>query len=759
MAAIVVLIPERVPANPKGEQVIAGSVKFDRSGGALNIITSERVIINWDQFNIAPQETTRFIQPGSNSFALNRILDNNPSTIFGSLQANGNVVLLNGAGIIFGPNSKVNVHGLIATSLSIEDQDFLNGKFKFIGHDQNGAVKNFGNIETVTGGFAYLLAPNVENSGIIRSPEGHIALAAGTKAYLSNRPDGTGLLIEVQAPAGQAINLKDLVSDGGRVDLYGRAVNQSGLVQANTVEDREGEIRLVASNRVYFEEGSDTSARGADAGLSRGGSVTAISGGGTGGGEPSADLVFKKDAVIDVSGGAGGGDGGTVELSASGGMALEGAVRGEAAEGYAGGELLIDPANVTIGNSAPNGSPVVDPPGTGTVNFDSPALPSNLTLNANSSFTGLSIIRVEATNNISIVTAWNLQPQVEELTLRAGNDIIFGTGAQISDLTSGPGFNLNLVAGADFASGGLFDVQPGVGNLTNALVEIGDGRIKAVTGNSINLQDGAIRTTKGGSIDLTAVQGNINAGRNAAFLERAGSIALRLPTGGVGGIGTQAGGDIVLNAPNGEISSSFTHIGAYSFPAGTMGNLTMNARDFSGHFLVNRGHADVHLTGSFGVGVRTTTIDLANGSTAYVEAANVRLGQIRNPQGALGLSHFFNYGNAGVELVATSGDVVLVGDAGAGNTDGINVNRILAPNLTARALQGDILIGNDFVLFPSSTGNLIMEAFGDITNNFAVKDPVRTDSLPPDPFASAFNSAPTMAEATGNSGINSVFPV
>jgi hypothetical protein len=154
----------------------------------------------------------------------------------------------------------VNVNGLVATSLSMDDQDFLNGKLRFAGYDGNGSVKNFGTIETLKGGFAYLLAPNVENAGVIRSPEGHIVLAAGTTAYLSNRPDGKGFLVEVKAPAGTAVNLRDLVADGGRVGIYGRAVNQSGLVQANTVRERAGEIELVASNRVYLESGSRTQA-------------------------------------------------------------------------------------------------------------------------------------------------------------------------------------------------------------------------------------------------------------------------------------------------------------------------------------------------------------------------------------------------------------------------------------------------------------------------------------------------------------------
>jgi hypothetical protein len=99
-----------------------------------------------------------------------------------------------------------------------------------------------------------------------------------------------------------------------------------------------------------------------------------------------------------------------------------------------------------------------------------------------------------------------------------------------------------------------------------------------------------------------------------------------------------------------------------------------------------------------------------------------------------------------VELVATTGDAVLAGDASAGNDDGINVDRILSPNLTVRALQGNIFINNNFVLFPSSTGNLVLSAFGNITNSLPTTTFVPTDSVPPDPNPNLFfSSAPNFA--------------
>jgi hypothetical protein len=271
-----------------------------------------------------------------------------------------------------------------------------------------------------------------------------------------------------------------------------------------------------------------------------------------------------------------------------------------------------------------------------------------------------------------------------------------------------------------------------VGDILNPLLQIGQGTIKAVAGGGIQLNDGAIRTTRGGSIDLTAVSGDIDAGRNAAWLVPFGASGARVDPQGAGGIATQAGGCILLTAlrqlrPGDQAPSGPT-------PSGPGPGTSRSGRAISREFFVGNGHGDVRLGGHFGTDVRTTTIDLANGSTAYVEAADIHLGQIRNPQGVISNTHRFNYGNAAVELVATQGDVELAGDNLAGNTDGINLNRILAPNLTARALAGDILVNNDFVLFPSASGNLVLEAFGDITNTLPFTVDLPT-TRPADPLA------------------------
>ena len=326
-----------VLANPTGPAVVGGDATVSGLGTSHVTIAqaSQQAIINWQQFNIAPNEVTQFIQPNVQAIALNRIFDQNPSQIFGSLQANGTVILLNPNGIMFGPEAQVNVGGLIASSLNLSNANFLAGHYLFQGAGLEGWIKNAGTIQGQYGG-VYLLAPNVENSGVITSPGGNIVLAAGAKAFLSNRPDGRGFLAELSNPLGEAVNLKELIADGGNITLAGRVVNQEGLVRANSVRENRGKIELYASESLTLKSGSRTIATGGSDGRSSGGTILAVAD------KLRGTAKFEKGAILDVSGGRAGGHAGFVELSGSR-VGLGGRFLGAAYHGFRNGRLLIDP--------------------------------------------------------------------------------------------------------------------------------------------------------------------------------------------------------------------------------------------------------------------------------------------------------------------------------------------------------------------------------------------------------------------------------
>ena len=90
--------------------------------------TSRRAIYQWQSFDIGADSKVHFQLPSADSSALNRIdRGASPSAIFGALTSNGSITLLNGSGILFGAGAQVNVNGLIASTLNVGDDDFLQG--------------------------------------------------------------------------------------------------------------------------------------------------------------------------------------------------------------------------------------------------------------------------------------------------------------------------------------------------------------------------------------------------------------------------------------------------------------------------------------------------------------------------------------------------------------------------------------------------------------------------------------------------------
>ena len=118
-------------ALPSGGSVAAGAATLSSGANTLTVNqSSQNAVLNWQSFSIAQGEAVRFAQPNSSSVALNRVTGPDPSSILGSLSANGKVFLVNPNGILFGANAQVNVGGLVASTLNISDADFMAAREK-----------------------------------------------------------------------------------------------------------------------------------------------------------------------------------------------------------------------------------------------------------------------------------------------------------------------------------------------------------------------------------------------------------------------------------------------------------------------------------------------------------------------------------------------------------------------------------------------------------------------------------------------------
>ncbi|WP_051958951.1 YDG domain-containing protein [Janthinobacterium sp. RA13] len=281
-------------ANPALPQVVNGQATFNQQGNIFSITNTPNTIINWQSFSIHAGEITRFIQQNGNSAVLNRITGQDPSKILGSLESNGKVFLINPNGIVFGQGAKVDVNGLVASSLGMTNEDFLAGKRQFTAGGVAGGVGNAGTINAGKGGQVLLIAPNVENTGIITAPNGEVILAAGRSVQLAD-PGNPQLRVLVSAPGDQVLNLGQIIAQGGSIGMAGALLSQRGVLNANSaVVGDNGRIVLKASGKALLEAGSVTSATGA---AGTGGQIHVL----------GEQVGLLGNAKVDASGAAGGG--------------------------------------------------------------------------------------------------------------------------------------------------------------------------------------------------------------------------------------------------------------------------------------------------------------------------------------------------------------------------------------------------------------------------------------------------------------------
>lgn len=243
-------------ALPEGGQVAAGQAAITTAGSTMTIAQqTAQAIINWQNFGIGSGEAVHINQPNSQAVLLNRVVGSNPSEIFGQLTANGQVILVNPNGVFFRPGSSVDVGGLTASTLNIANEDFLKGQLRFAGDSQNPVI-NAGSINAQNG-YVNLLAKEVVNEGIIAAQTGSVNLAAGSGMSLDYNGDGKMTVAVTDGAYQSAVTNKKLIqADGGLVvmtasgkdALMDSAVNNSGMIQANTLGEARGQISLTGDN-------------------------------------------------------------------------------------------------------------------------------------------------------------------------------------------------------------------------------------------------------------------------------------------------------------------------------------------------------------------------------------------------------------------------------------------------------------------------------------------------------------------------------
>jgi filamentous hemagglutinin family protein len=601
------LDPSALPTNGR---ISSGSASIVQQGATTTVTqTSDRVVALWDTFNIGSAARVDFLQPSRSSVALNRVMTNDPSRIFGQLNANGQVFLVNPSGVLFGAGASVNVGSLVASSLDISDADFNAGRYLFARNGVAGAVVNQGNITAADGGYVALIGPQVRNEGGITAPRGAIALGAGDRVALD--PQGDGLLsFEVQASAlgAEVSNSGSLRAEGGLVQMSVRAadaalstvLNQSGVVEARSLVDHNGVIRLDGGDSGVVAVSGRLDAAGAGTGAT-GGTVTVLgdkiglfdgaridvsgnAGGGTalvggnwqGSGSEqhasavyvdpnaviSADalergnggtvVVWSDDATrfygaISARGGAAAGDGGRVETSGRNYLEAYGSVDASAAGG-ASGVWLLDPRNVTISGATANGA------------FDGATPTNSFTPTANTATVNAATINTSLNGGTNVtITTGSTGTQAGDITV-----------ASAISKTGGADATLRLVAADDV------NVNANITSTSNKLNVVLQSATGGTTG-AVSIGGGAQITTNGGNITVGG-GGTAASGPTGPSLGGGTATANGFRMQGGGALLSAGAGNIVINAKGSGNSSGFSMATAgASTITTTSGSITISA--------------------------------------------------------------------------------------------------------------------------------------------------------------------------------------
>ncbi|HCT98941.1 MAG TPA: hypothetical protein DF614_02355 [Methylococcaceae bacterium] len=259
MALFALCFPPVLLANPGGAQILSGQVNIDNTvSGVTKITNSPGAVIQWQDFGIKKGEVTQFIQQSAKSSVLNKVVGGNPSEILGSLLSNGKVFLINPNGVLFGKDAVVDTQGLMVSTLNLNG-DTLNNP-QFTANAQAGSLHNEGLIHVSGDGSVLLIAPTIANTGAISTEGGKVTLAAG-QAFTLTSLDNPDIQFQLQAPENTVLNLGDLRTQGGAVDIFANTITHSGTINADSVSvDKQGNIRLVAKEDVNLGDNSHISA-------------------------------------------------------------------------------------------------------------------------------------------------------------------------------------------------------------------------------------------------------------------------------------------------------------------------------------------------------------------------------------------------------------------------------------------------------------------------------------------------------------------
>jgi len=687
-------------ARPTGGQVVAGQASIAQTPARTTVNqASQRAAVDWKSFDVGSAHTVQFAQPGASAVTLNRVIGPNPSEIAGRIEANGQVVIVNQAGVLFHKGAQIDTAGLVATASGISNGNFMAGKMVFDQKANPGAkVENRGTITIRDRGLAALVAPQVANSGVVRATMGTVVLAGAEAHTLDLYGDGMVAINVTRQVQTAPDGTKALVTNTGTIEAQG-----GGVVL--TAEAVDGVVQtLVNAGGVIRADGGNGSRAGRIIASGRGG-----------------DVILAGTMAADGSGP--GGKGGTVVVNTTGRIALADGAR-VSASGPGGGGTIAIGTNTARTPDRPSvaGQPLAR----------SVLVSPGVTVAADATVAGrggiVTILSSGVTRMEGVITARGVsgggfvEVSGGRVSSAAGRiDVSASEGPQGTILID-PDF-LDIVAGA--SGSGTQDpfVSDGTilaGDASIPPDTVSTGVLNALSGNVMLQANKTI--TVNGDVTLTNTPGQ------SLVLEAGGTIVV------AGGITITATGDVTL-ATGGAGPSSLpaavadplisvqgniiSNTGSVTLLAGAGGSITVGGVIEAGAVTLH-GLAGITQTGVSRIGRNDALVTLQTNAGAVTQAASATLvaATLRAPDGvggAVGLSGTSNaVANLGAFTVTGGGNSFTLINTGSLTISGpltVPHNIGIATGGTGRVtVAGTIANSTGAMALIAGTGGIVLNA-------------------------------------------------
>lgn len=619
-------------ALPQEPTVVDGKVSFSQTKAEeLQIIASDRAIIDWTQFSIDEKEITQFIQPSAASSVLNRVASSEPSRLLGQMISNGQVILINPNGILVGLNARIDTGSFIASTLDLQNNVYLSSR-ELCFEGSGGVVTHEGTIYGREGD-VFLIGNSVAMKGTIESAQGDTALLSASSVVVK-ATDTKGIYVRsnraqtrtanpfegafVPEEIAEQVALEGKVtSPGHAVYLLGAFVNlKSGSIDVSH-EDAAGQIFIGGSyqgmNPDIFPSLATYVGREVTLNASssqKGGQVVVWSEG-----------VTQFHGQIQSRGRTRGGD---AEVSGLKNLVYQGDVNLQSLEeGGACGTLLLDPSNIIISSTVSASvppfrlPPYVYDPVTSVAYLMVDHL--NLALNrasvvvqTNAGTAGSGDIVQQPGANIS----WSADTQ---LTLKAQRDLLLQSDITAIGTYTGPGSRVNLIADSGHTGTGELQYLQGAKRPTLS-VEGGGASFYGANirlGDPILAQSNALRIggTGTGAGDLQVITpGNLEINPNVQV--EFGSMSLN------------AGGSLKIVASENASQTVFAHAGTQNIQASSIEIIGSSGAGFvtavksqGAQTLTTKG--DVIVRAGLGAGADTQVLCLSSAQT--IDASSLQM--------------------------------------------------------------------------------------------------------------------------------------